>query len=147
LQAKVSAFDRLVGKITRLCRDHIDGQFPGVTGARGRHNSPGDSAMSIDLNVVRKNSESGEIKGKYKKKLVDYSWDSHDLWINGLRNPDDHPFERVADEILSSIDRILDSGMVVRDCVYHLYDVDGSRLCREQAEFELGMLTVGLVFC
>lgn len=32
-------------------------------------------------------------------------------------------------------------------CVGDLYDVDGSRLCREQAEFELGMLTVGLVFC
>ena len=55
------------------------------------------------LTIIRNHSESGSITGTVETKRgprdVDFSWGSHDLWINGRRNPEDHPLEKKANAI------------------------------------------------
>lgn len=63
------------------------------------------------LTITRHNSESGSIQGTIKTKngprQIDYSWNSHELWINGRLNPEDHPFEQKAMDIFEEADSII----------------------------------------
>lgn len=63
------------------------------------------------LTITRRNSESGSIEGTIKTKNglrpIEYSWDSHTLWINGRSNPEDHPFEQKAMEIFEEADDLI----------------------------------------
>lgn len=60
--------------------------------------------MATKLTITRRHSESGDIQGVFgkKSKPIDYSWNSHELWINGRCNPEDHPFESVAESLFEA---------------------------------------------
>ena len=57
------------------------------------------TAKKTNLKIVRHHCESGSVIGEYLGKNLDYSWNSHELWINGKLNPEDHPAEEIAQRI------------------------------------------------
>ena len=60
--------------------------------------------MNTTLKIVRRNSESGSIKGIWKDKKIEFVWNSHELRVNGKLKPNGHPFEDVAEKIMESVD-------------------------------------------
>lgn len=65
--------------------------------------------MATNLTLVRSHSEFGSIQGVFgkKNKPIDYSWGSHELWINGRCNPEDHPFEEIANSLFEACNAII----------------------------------------
>lgn len=57
--------------------------------------------MATKLKIDRRHCESGSVEGTWGKSSipVDYSWNSHELWINGRCNPEEHPLEEKVREI------------------------------------------------
>jgi len=60
--------------------------------------------MKNRVDISRRHSESGRIAGKINGRRIEYSWNSHELWINGRCNPEDHPLEEVAQELFETLE-------------------------------------------
>lgn len=70
----------------------------------------------LNVTVTRSHSESGSIVGTAGKsnKKFDLSWNSHELWINGRMNPEDHPLEGHAEHIFDVCEtRLVKMGVAV----------------------------------
>lgn len=87
----------------------------GSTGDSPRLPTTTENEMPTNLKIRRNHSESGSITGTFGKRTVDYSWNSHELWINGRCNPEDHPFETIAHELFDACEEQIKQDFPLRE--------------------------------